>query len=147
MLGSVSAALVRHAPCSVLVYRFAHLVLAHEVNRASARTQAALLEATRERSVTVEGRTYPLEQPFHVIAAQNPVDFEGTHPLPEAQPDRFMARVRLGCPAREDELEVLARRRERREDEVPLHRVAPRAECLAMQRALEDVHVAPEIES
>src|SRR5438045_2012112 len=92
---------------------FANLVLGDEINRAPPKTQAALLEAMQERQVTIEGATYPLERPFLVIATQNPIEYEGTYPLPEAQLDRFLLRVSVGYPAREDEWGVLERRIER----------------------------------
>src|ERR671927_1460611 len=97
---------------------FANLLLADEINRAPPKTQAALLEAMQERQVTIEGVTHRLERPFIVLATQNPIEYEGTYPLPEAQLDRFLLRVTVGYPSREDELEVLERRRERRTDEV-----------------------------
>lgn len=88
---------------------FANIVLADEINRASPRTQSALLEAMQERQVTVEGVTYRLPEPFIVLATMNPVEFEGVYPLPEAQIDRFLLRVRIGYPSREAELEILER--------------------------------------
>ena len=120
---------------------FANLLLADEVNRAPAKTQAALLEAMEERQVTVDGTTHVLDRPFMVIATQNPVDFEGTYPLPEAQVDRFLARVSVGYPSEEDEIELMARRVERRADSVELERVVTTAELLALQQAVEAVTV------
>ena len=93
---------------------FTNLLLADEINRAPPKTQAALLEAMQERQVTIEGETHRLEPPFLVIATQNPIEYEGTYPLPEAQLDRFLLRTAFGYPAREDEMEVLGRRIERR---------------------------------
>lgn len=87
----------------------AQIVLVDEINRATPKTQSALLEAMEERQVTVDGRTYPLETPFMVLATQNPIEYEGTFPLPEAQLDRFMLRIRLGYPSRDEEIEVLDR--------------------------------------
>ena len=92
---------------------FTNLLLADEINRAPPKTQAALLEAMQERQVTIEGETHRLELPFLVIATQNPIEYEGTYPLPEAQLDRFLLRTAFGYPAREDEMEVLGRRIER----------------------------------
>ena len=121
---------------------FTHLLLADEINRATPKTQSALLEAMQESQVTVEGERFPLEAPFLVIATQNPIELEGTYPLPEAQLDRFLLRVAVGYPDADEEAEILARRRRRREDAVDVVAVTTRDELLAMQAALEDVHVA-----
>jgi MoxR-like ATPase len=126
---------------------FTQLLLADEINRATPKTQSALLEAMQEGQVTVEGESYPLETPFLVIATQNPIDLEGTYALPEAQLDRFIMRLTVGYPGREEEREILARRRERRSEEAHIAKVATRDELLAMQAALEDVHVDPSIEA
>ena len=99
---------------------FTNLLLADEINRAPPKTQAALLEAMQERQVTIEGVTHQLARPFLVLATQNPIEYEGTYPLPEAQLDRFLLRVSFGYPSRSDEWEVLSRRLQRREDEVEL---------------------------
>jgi MoxR-like ATPase len=120
---------------------FANLVLGDEINRAPPKTQAALLEAMQERQVTSDGVTRPLPAPFTVIATENPIEYEGTYPLPEAQLDRFLLRVSIGYPSRDEELGVLKRRLERGQDEITLNRVADRDVVLAMQRALEQVHV------
>jgi MoxR-like ATPase len=120
---------------------FTHLLLADEINRATPKTQSALLEAMQESQVTIEGERFPLEPPFVVIATQNPIELEGTYPLPEAQLDRFMMRVAVGYPEIEEEIEILARRRRQRDDAVTLDAVTSRAELLAMQKSLEDVHV------
>ena len=124
---------------------FSNLLLADEINRAPAKTQAALLEAMQERQVTVDGVSRALGPPFLVVATQNPIEFEGTYPLPEAQVDRFLVRVRLGYPGREEEWQILARRAERRTDEVSLRVVVTREELLAMQQAVEDVHVSESV--
>src|SRR5438874_13214519 len=124
---------------------FTNLLLADEINRAPAKTQAALLEAMQERQVTVEGRAVPLRPPFFVIATQNPIEYEGTYPLPEAQLDRFLLRMGVGYPTREQEWEVLERRMAQRSDEVPLEPVAGAAEVLAMREAIERVHVDPSV--
>jgi len=124
---------------------FANLLLADEINRAPPKTQAALLEAMQERQVTTEGQTRRLDRPFLVLATQNPIEYEGTYPLPEAQLDRFLLRMSVGYPERDDELAVLDRRRERRTDDVELRTVVDGETLVAMQQALEDVHVAPSV--
>jgi MoxR-like ATPase len=124
---------------------FANLLLADEINRAPPKTQAAMLEAMQERQVTSEGQTRRLDRPFLVLATQNPIEYEGTYPLPEAQLDRFLLRMSVGYPDRDDELAVLDRRRERRMDEVELRPVVDRETLVAMQGALEDVHVSPSV--
>jgi MoxR-like ATPase len=121
---------------------FANLLLADEINRAPPKTQAALLEAMQERQVTTEGETRKLGPPFLVLATQNPIEYEGTYPLPEAQLDRFLLRMSVGYPAREDEWRVLADRAERRTDEVELTPVVDRETLLEMQRACEEVYVS-----
>ena len=120
---------------------FTNLLLADEINRAPPKTQAALLEGMQERQVTIEGETFPLGPPFLVIATQNPIEYEGTYPLPEAQLDRFLLRTAFGYPARDDEVEILGRRVERRTDDVELEPVVDRETLLEMQRAIEEVHV------
>jgi MoxR-like ATPase len=124
---------------------FTNLLLADEINRAPPKTQAALLEAMQEQQVTTEGETRPLEAPFIVLATQNPIEYEGTYPLPEAQLDRFLIRLGIGYPSREHELEMLARRIERGEDELQLKPVVDPATLVAMQQALEQVHVSDSI--
>ena len=124
---------------------FTNLLLGDEINRAPPKTQAALLEAMQERQVTIEGETHRLGPPFLVIATQNPIEYEGTYPLPEAQLDRFLLRTAFGYPAREDEIDVLDRRLERGEDEVELRPVVDRETLLEMQAAIEDVHVADSV--
>jgi MoxR-like ATPase len=125
---------------------FTNLLLADEINRAPPKTQAALLEAMQERQVTTEGETRPLEAPFLVLATQNPIEYEGTYPLPEAQLDRFLVRAGIGYPAREHEIEMLERRMERGEDEVDVSPVVDAPTLVAMQQTLEDVHVSPAIQ-
>jgi MoxR-like ATPase len=125
---------------------FTNLLLADEINRAPPKTQAALLEAMQERQVTTEGETRLLAAPFLVLATQNPIEYEGTYPLPEAQLDRFLVRVGVGYPSRDDEIELLARRLERGEDEVELEPVVDGPTLVAMQKALEQVHVSGAIE-
>jgi MoxR-like ATPase len=124
---------------------FTNLLLGDEINRAPPKTQAALLEAMQERQVTIEGETHPLAPPFLVLATQNPIEYEGTYPLPEAQLDRFLLRVSVGYPEREDEAGVLARRGERRQERIELDPVVDAQTLVAMQRALEDVYVSESI--
>jgi len=121
---------------------FTNLLLADEINRAPPKTQSALLEAMAERQVTIDGQTRPLAAPFVVIATQNPIEYEGTYPLPEAQLDRFLLRLSVGYPSRDDEWEVLDRRMTRQTDLVELERVSDAAEVVAMQAAVEHVHVS-----
>jgi MoxR-like ATPase len=125
---------------------FTNLLLADEINRATPKTQAALLEAMQEAQVTVEGQSFPLSQPFLVIATQNPIELEGTYPLPEAQLDRFLLRVAVGYPDRDAEREILKIRRERRTDAATVPMLVSRTELLAMQAALEDVFVGDALE-
>ncbi len=124
---------------------FAQIVLADEINRATPKTQSALLEAMQEGQVTLEGEPRPLPQPFVVIATQNPIEYEGTFPLPEAQLDRFLVRLRLGYPALQEEVEILRRRLERRAEEVELSQVTDAEELLEMRAALERVYVDPDL--
>jgi MoxR-like ATPase len=120
---------------------FANILLADEINRAPPKTQAALLEAMQERQVSIDGVTHALEPPFLVLATQNPIEYEGTYPLPEAQLDRFVLRTGFGYPSADDEWEMLERRLDRQADEVELRRVVDRETLLEMQRAVETVHV------
>ena len=120
---------------------FTNILLADEINRAPPKTQAALLEAMQERQVSIDGETRPLEPPFLVLATQNPIEYEGTYPLPEAQLDRFLLRAGFGYPSADAEWEMLARRLERRVDEVELRPVIDRETLLEMQQAIEAVHV------
>ena len=119
---------------------FTNILLGDEINRAPPKTQAALLEAMQERQVTSEDGTRALERPFLVLATQNPIEYEGTYPLPEAQLDRFLLRISVGYPDREAELELLSRRLKRGQDDVKLRTIVDREELLAMQRAVEQVH-------
>jgi MoxR-like ATPase len=121
---------------------FTNLLLADEINRAPPKTQAALLEAMQEQQVTIEGTTRFLERPFLVLATQNPIEYEGTYPLPEAQLDRFLLRLRIGYSGRDDEWRILERRLERGVEEIELSPVVDRETLLELQRAVEDVHVA-----
>jgi MoxR-like ATPase len=125
---------------------FTNLVLADEVNRAPPKTQAALLEVMQERQITVEGTTYPVPQPFLVLATQNPIELEGTYPLPEAQLDRFIMRVRVGYPSLEEERQILAQRGARRQERIDLEPVIDAAQLLRIQAAVEQVHSSEAIE-
>ncbi len=125
---------------------FANIILADEINRASPKTQAALLEAMQERQVTLEGETFNLPDPFLVLATQNPIEYEGTFPLPEAQLDRFMLKLAVGYPTVEQEQEILRRRHERRQEEVELRPVTSAEEILQMRQVVEAVHVDPDLE-
>lgn len=125
---------------------FANIILADEINRASPKTQSALLEAMQEYQVTLEGKTMPVPQPFIVIATQNPIEYEGTFPLPEAQLDRFLIKLSVGYPSLEEEQQILRRRRERRQDDFDLEQVTTTNELIAMRNVLEDVHVDADIE-
>jgi len=120
---------------------FTNLVLADEINRTPPKTQAALLEAMQEKQVSVEGTTYALKPPFHVLATANPIEYEGTYPLPEAQLDRFLLRVSFGYPQPDEEWDVLRRRMARRHEESLIEPVVDAPTLLAMQAALEDIAV------
>ncbi|MGB7879599.1 MAG: MoxR family ATPase, partial [Ilumatobacteraceae bacterium] len=125
----------RHGPL------FTGLLLADEINRTPPRTQAALLEAMQEHQITVEGETFVLEPPFHVLATANPVEYEGTYPLPEAQLDRFMMRTSFGYPSVDDEWVVLQKRMDRQREDQTLRQIADASTLLAMQAAVERVTV------
>jgi MoxR-like ATPase len=120
----------------------AQIVLADEINRATPKTQAALLEAMEERQITVDGVTRPLPRPFLVLATQNPIEYEGTFPLPEAQVDRFLMRIRLGYPATIDEVRVLERQQYRHPFD-DLQQVAPVEKLVQAQEAVKDIFVSP----
>ncbi len=120
---------------------FTQLLLADEINRTPPKTQAALLEAMQERQVTVEGETHQLEAPFHVLATSNPIEYEGTYPLPEAQLDRFILRTSFGYATKDDECEILIRRMDRQTEEQHLSRIVNSETLLAMQAAVETVTV------
>jgi MoxR-like ATPase len=124
---------------------FTNMLLADEINRTPPKTQAALLEAMQEKQVSVEGVTYRLDPPFHVLATANPIEYEGTYPLPEAQLDRFMLRVSFGYPTPDEEWEVLRRRMFRRQEEAQLPPVVDAHRLMAMQAALEHVAVEDSI--
>jgi MoxR-like ATPase len=124
---------------------FTNMLLADEINRTPPKTQAALLEAMQEKQVSVEGVTYRLDPPFHVLATANPIEYEGTYPLPEAQLDRFMLRVSFGYPTQDEEWDVLRRRMSRRQEEAQLAPVVNARTLQAMQGALESVAVEDSI--
>jgi MoxR-like ATPase len=125
---------------------FANIILADEINRASPKTQSALLEAMQEYQVTLEGETMRLPEPFIVLATQNPIEYEGTFPLPEAQLDRFIMKLSVGYPSPDEEQEILRRRRTRRTDEFDLKQITNAEELLDLRDAIERVHVDPDIE-
>ncbi|GAA4154992.1 MoxR family ATPase [Gryllotalpicola daejeonensis] len=124
---------------------FTGLFLADEINRTSPKTQSALLEAMAEGQVTVEGRSFPLPKPFHVVATSNPIEFEGTYQLPEAQLDRFMVRLAVGYPGRDGERQVLLARVDRRHEVATVEPVVSAETLAAMQAGVESVHVDPDI--
>ncbi len=125
---------------------FANIILADEINRASPKTQSALLEAMQEYQVTLEGETMKLPDPFIVIATQNPIEYEGTFPLPEAQLDRFIMKLAVGYPTPEEEQEILRRRRVRQRDDFVLKQVTNAETLLEMRQAVEEVYVEPDVE-
>jgi MoxR-like ATPase len=125
---------------------FTNILLADEINRASPKTQSALLEAMQEYQVTLEGETQELPYPFIVVATQNPIEYEGTFPLPEAQLDRFIVKLDVGYPDPDQEREILERRRQRKVDEISLDAIVRPAIFTAMRTMVEDVHVAPDVE-
>jgi len=123
---------------------FANVLLADEINRATPKTQSSLLEGMEEFQVTVDGATHELERPFFVIATENPIEYRGTYPLPEAQLDRFLMRISLGYPSPEEEVEVL----ERQVKQHPIHSVHPvvrKEEVLRMQESIRNVHIDPSL--
>jgi MoxR-like ATPase len=125
---------------------FANVILADEINRASPKTQSALLEAMQEYQVTIEGETIKLPEPFIVIATQNPIEYEGTFPLPEAQLDRFSMKLSIGYPTVEEETLILRNRRQRRSDNFHLQAVTDTRSFLQLREVIEDVHVDPDVE-
>jgi MoxR-like ATPase len=125
---------------------FTNILLADEINRASPKTQSALLEAMQEGQVTMEGESLKLPDPFIVLATQNPIEYEGTFPLPEAQLDRFMLKLTVGYPSLEEEREILQRRRKRKQDELALRQVTKPSQLTEMRAALETVHVDADLE-
>ncbi len=124
----------------------AQIVLADEINRATPKTQASLLEAMEERQITVDGVTHAIPRPFMVMATQNPIEYEGTFPLPEAQLDRFLLRIRLGYPAKKDEVEIL-NRQQRSHPVDAIEQVASYEELLAIQSQVKEITVVPQLRS
>ncbi len=124
---------------------FTNVLLADEINRAPPKTQAALLEAMQERQTTLDGKTHLLTDPFIVIATQNPIEYEGVYPLPEAQLDRFLVRLQLGYPNRAEELEILRRRMQRAREDVQFEPVANAEEILSLQKTVEGIHVDDDV--
>ncbi len=124
---------------------FTNILLADEINRAPPKTQAALLEAMQERQTTLDGKTHLLQDPFIVMATQNPIEYEGVYPLPEAQLDRFLVRLQLGYPSRTEEVEIMRRRMVRGREDVVLDPVADSATILDLQKAVEGIHVDDDV--
>ncbi|MFP3190585.1 MAG: MoxR family ATPase, partial [Thermoproteota archaeon] len=124
---------------------FANIILADEINRAPPRTQSALLEAMQEKQVTVERQTFYLEKPFIVLATQNPIEYEGTYPLPEAEVDRFIMKISIGYPSLEEETEILKRRIERKADDIEIKPIASKEDLLTLQYLAEEVFVSYDI--
>jgi len=120
---------------------FTNILLADEINRAPPKTQSALLEAMQERQVTVDGVTFQLETPFMVIATLNPIEYEGTYPLPEAQLDRFLLKIRMGYPSYEEEVLILKKRVERKKDQADVEKVLSKNDILELIKKVEDVYV------
>src|SRR5256885_2349475 len=124
---------------------FTNILLADEINRAPPKTQAALLEAMQERQTTLDGRTHPITDPFIVIATQNPIEYEGVYPLPEAQLDRFLVRLQLGYPTRTEEVEIMRRRMSRGQENVVLDPVADSDTILELQKTVERIHIDDDV--
>ena len=124
---------------------FTNVLLADEINRAPPKTQAALLEAMQERQTTLDGKTHSLADPFIVMATQNPIEYEGVYPLPEAQLDRFMIRLQLGYPSRAEEIEILKRRMQRGQEDLQLEPVANAETILDLQKTTESIHVDDDV--
>lgn len=147
--GDVTGSYVYAPDTGEFVFRpgpiFTGLLLADEINRTTPKTQSAMLEAMAERQVTVEGNSFPLEAPFHVIATANPIEYEGTYALPEAQLDRFMVRLSVGYPERAGETEILLGRVRRRQEATHVDPVLAPGELVALQAAVEEIHVDPDV--
>ena len=124
---------------------FTNILLADEINRAPPKTQAALLEAMQERQTTLDGKTHSLQNPFIVMATQNPIEYEGVYPLPEAQLDRFLVRLQLGYPTRTEEVEIMLRRMSRAQEDVVLEPVADSPTILDLQKTVEGIHVDDDV--
>src|SRR5437867_4995671 len=124
---------------------FTNILLADEINRAPPKTQAALLEAMQERQTTLDGKTHSLQNPFIVMATQNPIEYEGVYPLPEAQLDRFLVRLQLGYPTRTEEVEIMRRRMLRAQEDIVLDPVADSQTMLDLQKTVEEIHVDDDV--
>ena len=124
---------------------FTNILLGDEINRAPPKTQSALLEAMQERQTTIEGNTLKLPSPFLVIATQNPIEYEGTYPLPEAQLDRFLVKLSIGYPTHDGEVGILRKRVERKDDELQLKSIGGPALMAGAQQVIEGVHIDPEL--
>lgn len=122
-----------------------NIILADEINRTSPKTQSSLLEGMEEKSVTVDGKTIPLQQPFFVMATQNPIEYEGTYSLPEAQLDRFLLKLKVGYPTLEEELEIL-KRTSRNHPIDSVHSVLNKEDVLAIQEDVQDVYIAENVQ-
>ena len=126
---------------------FTNILLADEINRAPPKTQAALLEAMQERQTTLEGETYTLDKPFLVLATQNPIEYEGTYPLPEAQIDRFLMRLNIGYPNEGEEQEILKRMEQGEIGDIKVNKIVSPAEILAMQNTIRSVYIDKDIQN
>jgi MoxR-like ATPase len=126
---------------------FTNILLADEINRAPPKTQAALLEAMQERQTTLEGSTYPLDKPFLVFATQNPIEYEGTYPLPEAQIDRFLMKLSVGYPNESEEQEILQRMETGDIGDIPVNKVIDQNAILAMQQTIRKVHIDTDLQN
>lgn len=126
---------------------FTNILLADEINRAPPKTQAALLEAMQERQTTLEGSTYSLDKPFLVFATQNPIEYEGTYPLPEAQIDRFLMRLSVGYPSESEEQEILQRMETGDIGDIPVNKVIDQNAILAMQQTIRKVHIDTDLQN
>ncbi len=124
---------------------FTNLLLADEINRATPKTQSALLEAMQERTVTVDGNSYKLDSPFIVLATQNPIEYEGTFTLPEAQLDRFLMKLNVGYPSKKDEIQIVKNRVERKKEEFDIDTVVSKQDILDLQFLVENIHVSDPI--
>ena len=126
---------------------FTDVLLADEINRAPPKTQAALLEAMQERQTTLEGETYPLDHPFLVLATQNPIEYEGTYPLPEAQIDRFIMRLSVGYPNEAEETEILNRMQHGEIHDIKIDKVVSPTHIIEMQKAIQDVYIDADVQN
>ena len=126
---------------------FTNVLLADEINRAPPKTQAALLEAMQEKQTTLEGQTYELDKPFLVLATQNPIEYEGTYPLPEAQIDRFLMRLNVGYPSEVEEQEILKRMKDGEIHDIKINKVVNPAQIIEMQKAIRKVHIDDDLQN